>query len=49
MVYMGTRVQIGSRVSDVHEDKESVVYTLRDNEIALDLIPRQGQARVVLK
>lgn len=34
---------------DVHEDKESVVNTLRDGEIALDLIARQGQAWVVLK
>lgn len=49
MVYVGTRIQIGSRVSDIHEDKESVAYALRDGEIVLDLMVRQGQARVVLK
>ncbi len=49
MAYMGVRIQIGSRVSDVGEDREAVVYGLRDNEITVDLIPRQGQGRIVLK
>ncbi|MBS4095709.1 MAG: DUF342 domain-containing protein [Sulfuricella sp.] len=48
-VHIGARIQIGSRVCEVSEDLESVAYALRSDEIARDLLPRQGQAKAVLK
>lgn len=43
MVYIGTRIQIGSRVLDVREDQEAVAFALCNNEIVKDLLPRPGR------
>lgn len=48
VAYTGIRIQIGNRTYEIEDDQEGVAYSLREGEIARELLPRSG-AKVVMK
>lgn len=48
IIHAGTRLQIGNRSCEIEDDREGVAFSLREGEIATELLARTG-ARVVLK
>jgi len=48
IIHAGMRIQIGNRSCEIEDDREGVAYSLREGEIAVELLARTG-ARVVLK